>query len=705
MKKILVLDGLGCANCAAKIEKEIKDIDGVEFAAVDFISKKLTIVADDINVYREKIEAIVKKIEPDVHVLFETNSMSDQTKKRDDEQGGDNGTKRKIIRLVVGGAIFAIGLFFKFPGWLELAIYLSSYIIIGGSVVLKAIRGIARGQVFSEHFLMSVATIGAFAIGAYPEGVAVMLFYLVGELFQDSAVDNSRKSIRALMDIRPDYANLKVKDELIRVSPEEVRVGDIIVIRPGEKVPLDGKIIEGTSMVDTSALTGESIPRALKFGDDAFSGFINKNGVITVEVTKLYGESTVSKILDMVQNASGRKAPTENFITKFARYYTPAVVFSALALAIIPPLIIQGATFSDWVYRALVFLVVSCPCALVISIPLGFFGGIGGASKRGILIKGSNYLEALNNVETVVFDKTGTLTKGVFKVTEINPQGGNSENDLLEYAAYAECLSTHPIALSILHAYNGEIDKNKLQDYQEVAGYGIKVKVDGHAILAGNSRLMDSETIDYSDNETFGTAVHIAIDGKYAGNIVISDEVKADSVKAISELKTLGIRNFVMLTGDVKAIGDKVGKQLGIDTVYSELLPLDKVNELESLAGKVSLKGKLVFVGDGINDAPVLARADIGIAMGGLGSDAAIEAADVVIMTDEPSKIATAIKIAKRTRRIVFQNIIFALGVKGIFLVLGALGVASMWEAVFGDVGVAVIAIMNAMRVINTKSI
>ncbi len=552
---------------------------------------------------------------------------------------------------------------------------------------------------------MSIATIGAFFVGEYPEGVAVMLFYLLGELFEDMAVDHSRKSISALMDIRPDYANLKVGDELQKVSPEDVNVGDIIIVKPGEKIPLDGKVIDGVSMVDTAALTGESVPRELEPGNDALSGFINKNGVLTIEVTKEFGESTVAKVLDLVQNASSKKAPTEKFITKFAHYYTPVVVFGALALAVIPPLVIPGATFSDWIYRGLVFLVVSCPCALVLSIPLGFIGGIGGASKRGILVKGGNYLEALNNVEVVVFDKTGTLTKGVFKVTQTNPVNGYTDKELVEYAAYAESYSNHPIALSIISAYNAEIDKNRIENYQEIAGHGIKVNVNGKEVLAGNTRLMTSENIEYNDVDTLGTVVHVSIDKKYAGSIVISDEVKEDSASAIKELKALGIGKTVMLTGDLKNVADKIGKKLGLDEVYSELLPADKVDKIEALEAKKSHNGKVIFVGDGINDAPVLARADIGIAMGGLGSDAAIEAADVVIMTDEPSKIASAIKIAKRTRSIVSQNIVFALGVKAIFLVLGAFGIASMWEAVFADMGVAIIAVLNAMRAMNTKNI
>jgi len=706
-KSVIMLEGLGCANCAAKIETEVKNLEGVKFASVDFVSKKLTLETDpsvSIPKLSEKIEGIVKKIEPDVKVIFEENTFKGKTKENDNGVVEDS-NKKEIIKLIIGGAIFAVGIIFNFQNWLELTLFIISYIIVGGDVVLRAIKGIARGQVFSEHFLMSIATIGAFLVGEYPEGVAVMMFYLVGELFQNVAVGHSRKSISALMDIRPDYANLKVGEELKKVSPEDVSIGDIIVVKPGEKIPLDGKVIEGRSMVDTSALTGESVPRELEPGKDALSGFINKNGVLTIEVKKDYSESTVSKILDLVQNASSRKAPTEQFITKFARYYTPVVVFGALALAIIPPLVIPGATFFDWIYRALVFLVISCPCALVISIPLGFFGGIGGASKRGILVKGSNYLEALNNVEIVIFDKTGTLTKGVFKVTETNPQNGYTNEELIEYAAYAESYSNHPIALSIISAYNAEIDKNRIENYQEIAGHGIKVNVYGKEVLAGNARLMVSENIKYNDVETLGTVVHVAINNKYAGNIVISDEVKEDSAHAIKELKSLGIKKTVMLTGDLKKVGDKIGKQLGLDEVYSELLPADKVDKLELLDSKKSPKGKLVFVGDGINDAPVLARADIGMAMGGLGSDAAIEAADIVIMTDEPSKIASAIKIAKRTRSIVFQNIVFALGVKAIFLVLGASGVASMWEAVFADMGVAIIAILNAMRVMNTKNI
>ncbi|MGB4661406.1 MAG: heavy metal translocating P-type ATPase [Mobilitalea sp.] len=703
LKKELILEGLDCANCAGKIEHEVNELNGVK-AYMNFMNKTLTLETEteiDYESTLKQVKDIVHKHEPDVKVILEGDTFVSKTKDNENEDDGDN-RKKEITKLVIGGAIFAVGIIFNFQNWLELTIFMIAYIIVGGSVVLRAIKGIARGRVFSEHFLMSIATIGAFFVGEYPEGAAVMLLYLIGELFQDMAVGHSRKSISALMDIRPDYANLKVGEELKKVSPEEVNIGDVIVIKPGEKFPLDGKVIEGTSMVDTAALTGESVPRELEPGSDALSGFINKNGVLTVEVTKDFGDSTVSKILDLVQNASSRKAPTEKFITKFAGYYTPIVVFGALALAIIPPVIIPGATFSDWIYRALVFLVVSCPCALVISIPLGFFGGIGGASKRGILVKGSNYLEALNNVEAVVFDKTGTLTKGVFKVTETNPHDGYTNEELIEYAAYAESYSNHPIALSIISAYNAEIDKSRIENYEEIAGHGIKVNINGKEVLAGNTRLMISENIKYNDVETFGTVVYVAINKKYAGNIVISDEVKEDAAQAMKELKALGIGKIVMLTGDLKVVADKIGKQLGLDEVYSELLPVDKVEKIESLEIKKSHKGKILFVGDGINDAPVLARADIGIAMGGLGSDAAIEAADIVIMTDEPSKIASAIKIAKRTNSIVYQNIVFALGIKAIFLVLGALGIATMWEAVFADMGVAIIAILNAMRAMNS---
>jgi len=710
-KKILMLMGLGCANCAAKIEKEVKTIDGVVNATVDFVSKKLIIEVKhkrELPRIVEEATKIAVRIESGVKVV----DIEEQKKKGENEeskQEEDGINKVEFIRLGAGFVLFLVGIIMTFSPMIELGVFLTSYLLVGGNVVLKAIKNIARGQVFDENFLMGVATIGAFAIGEYPEGVAVMLFYQVGELFQSMAVNHSRRSISALMDIRPDFANLKIGDNVEKVSPEDVAVGDTIIVKPGEKVPLDGKVISGTSMLDTSAITGESVPREVETGDDILSGTINKNGLLTVLVTKEFGESTVSKILDLVQNASSRKAPTENFITKFARYYTPVVVIVALALAVIPPLTIPGATFSDWIYRALVFLVVSCPCALVISIPLGFFGGIGGASKAGILMKGSNYLEALNNVDTVVFDKTGTLTKGVFKVTKIvNITNQLSDEDLLEYAAYTESYSNHPIAQSILKAYDKNIDKSVIEDYDEISGYGISAKVKGKNILAGNLKLMKKENVSFDENlskDEVGTIIHMVIDQIYSGFIVISDELKEDSKRAIQELRKLGVKKLVMLTGDNKAIGEKIGQQLGLDEVYSELLPHQKVEKLEMLEGREGRKGKLVFVGDGINDAPVLTRADIGIAMGGIGSDAAIEAADVVIMTDEPSKIASAIRIAKRTKTIVWQNIIFAFVVKGIVLVLGAGGLATMWEAVFADVGVAVLAVFNAMRVLNSKNL
>ncbi len=702
-KKVLMLIGLGCANCATKIEKEIKALPGVKDASVDFVSRKLTFEVyhkRELKAIIEEASKIATRIESDIKVVEESHEKEDDDHDHDHGEGLD---KRKLIMLGIGAALFFAAILLKPTFWIGFAMFFVSYLLVGGEVLLKAAKNILRGQVFDENFLMSIATVGAFAIKDFAEGVAVMLFYQVGELFQDIAVNRSRKSIAALMDIRPDFANLKIGDEIKRVTPEEVSIGDIILVKPGEKVPLDGKVIEGRSMLDTSALTGESLPREVEAGNDVLSGSINKNGLLTIEVTKEFGESTVSKILDLVQNASSKKAPTENFITKFARYYTPAVVFAAAALAIIPPLVIPGATFVEWINRALVFLVVSCPCALVISIPLGFFGGIGGASKKGILIKGSNYLEALNNVDTVVFDKTGTLTKGVFKVTKTSTNGAITDAELLEYAAYAESYSSHPIALSIQKAFGKEIDKSVISDYDEISGHGIKVKVQGKTVLAGNSKLMKKENISYEEVQEIGTVVHVAIENSYAGYIVISDEVKEDSQKAIKALKALGVKKIVMLTGDSKAVGEKIGKDLGLDEVHAELLPDQKVERVEILDEQKSPKGKLVFVGDGINDAPVLARADVGVAMGGLGSDAAIEAADVVLMTDEPSKLVSAIQVAKKTRSIVMQNIVFALAVKVVVLLMGAGGIATMWEAVFADVGVAVLAILNAMRVMKTE--
>jgi Cd2+/Zn2+-exporting ATPase len=589
--------------------------------------------------------------------------------------------------------------------WFSPAMFTISYIIIGGDIVWKAIRNILRGKVFDENFLMTVATVGAFCIREFPEAVAVMLFYQVGELFQSYAVSQSRRSISELMDIRPDYANLVIESgDTTRVDPDDVKIGDTILVAAGEKIPLDGTVIDGASMIDTSALTGESVPREAGVGSDVLSGCVNINGILRIKVTKEYGESTVSKILDLVENASSKKSNSENFITKFAAVYTPIVVISALLLAVIPPLVIPGASFEQWLYRALTFLVVSCPCALVISVPLSFFGGIGGASKAGILVKGSNYLEALAQTELVVFDKTGTLTQGVFDVQEIYAKDITKE-ELLALTAYAESYSNHPISLSLKRAYGKEIDKNRLSNVEEISGHGIIASVDGKVVAAGNSKLMTRLNISYSEDVAIGTVVHVAVDNSYAGYIVISDKVKPDAALAIKTLKAAHVKQTVMLTGDSKSVGEKVAKELQMDQVYTELLPGDKVDKLEELFTHKSAKGKLAFVGDGINDAPVLARADIGIAMGGLGSDAAIEAADVVIMTDEPSKLGTAIKISKKTLGIVRQNIIFALAIKIGVLILSAFGLATMWEAVFSDVGVSVIAILNALRALNVTKL
>ena len=614
--------------------------------------------------------------------------------------------QKRLIKTLLGAAVYAAGILYKTDNRIvSLGIFLIAYVIIGGDVLWRAIRNILRGQVFDENFLMSLATIGAFIVGDFPEGVAVMLFYQVGELFQSYAVDKSRKSIASLMDIRPDYANVKREDKLEKVDPDEVQIDEIIVIKAGEKVPLDAIVIEGSSTVDTSALTGESLPREVTEGDNLLSGCININGLLTARVTKEFGESTVSKILDLVENAGTKKSNSENFITKFARYYTPAVVIVAVLMALIPPLILPGATFSDWIYRGLIFLVISCPCALVISIPLSFFGGIGGASRRGILVKGSNYLEALAETEIVVFDKTGTLTKGIFKVQEVIPQDIDKE-ELLELTAYAESYSNHPISLSLKNAYNKEIDAARITNVEEIPGHGVTATVDGKTVSAGNIKLMNKINVTSMEpKDVIGTVVHVAIDNVYGGYIVIADEVKEDAAHAIRELKAAHIRQTVMLTGDAKRFGEKVAGQHGLDKVYTELLPADKVQQVETLIKEKSVKGKLAFVGDGINDAPVLARADIGIAMGGLGSDAAIEAADIVIMTDEPSKLATAIKLSKKTLRIVKQNITLALVVKGVVLVMGAIGMASMWAAIFADVGVAILAILNASRMLNVKNI
>ncbi len=609
--------------------------------------------------------------------------------------------KKQLLRISISAVLYIIAILLPLDGFAKLAVFLVVYGIIGGDILLKAGRNILHGQVFDENFLMAVATVGAFFLREYPEGVAVMLFYQIGEWFQSYAVSKSRRSISELMDIRPDYANVLRDGQLVQADPEEVQVGDTVVVKPGERIPLDGIVTEGVSSIDTSALTGESVPRDIQAGQDIISGCINQTGRLTIQVTKEFGQSTVAKILELVENASDKKSKSENFITKFARYYTPIVVIAAVLLAVLPPLI-TGQDFSIWVARALTFLVISCPCALVISIPLSFFGGIGGASKSGVLVKGSNYLEALADTEVVVFDKTGTLTKGSFAVSKIQPED-MTVHELLELAAYAEDYSNHPIAVSIKKAYGSEVDSSRVSDIEEIAGHGVKAVIDGKETLAGNVKLMQKENIPYKNSVSTGTIVHLAIEGKYAGNICIEDEIKEDSRQAIRALKAAGIKKTVMLTGDADAVGQKVAGELELDKAYTELLPADKVERMEELMREKSAKGKLAFVGDGINDAPVLARADIGIAMGGLGSDAAIEAADVVIMTDEPSKIAKVMKISKKTLRIVRQNIILALGVKGVVLVLGAFGLASMWAAVFSDVGVSVIAILNAIRALNIK--
>ncbi|KFF55456.1 cadmium transporter [Bacillus subtilis] len=698
MKQEYVLDGLDCSNCAQKIENGVKGIKGIDGCAVNFAASTLTVSADgkEEQWVTNKIEKKVKSIDPHV-------TVRQKHKKKSADDGYRNRMVNMLIRMAAA-VILGAAAYLVHSGTIEFCLFLAAYLIIGGDIVIRAVKNIIRGQVFDEHFLMALATIGAFLIQQYPEGVAVMLFYQIGELFQGAAVSRSRKSISALMDIRPDYANVKTKNGIEQVSPEDVQTGDIIVVNPGESIPLDGKVVQGSAMVDTSALTGESVPRKAVEGQEVMSGFINQNGVLHIEVTKGYQDSAVSKILDLVQNASSRKARTENFITKFAKYYTPAVVIIAVLLAFVPPLVVSGAALSDWVYRALIFLVISCPCALVVSIPLGFFGGIGAASKAGVLVKGSNYLEALNQVKYAVFDKTGTLTKGSFEVTEIKPSEGFTKDSLLEAAAYAELHSQHPIAESVRKAYGKMLSPDAIESYEEISGHGIFAKVNGTEILAGNKKLMEREQIEDVQDEKAGTIVHVAVGQRYAGAIIIADEVKEDAAQAVADLKSLGIKQTAMLTGDSKQTGEAVGKQLGIDEVYAELLPQDKVAQVEALEAKLLPNEKLIFVGDGINDTPVLARADIGAAMGGLGSDAAVEAADIVLMTDQPSKIAEAIRIAKRTRRIVWQNIGFALGVKAIFLILGAFGIATMWEAVFSDVGVTLLAVANAMRVMRLKN-
>jgi len=693
------LHGLDCANCAAKIESAASKLEGVKTASLSFVTTTLRVEVEDGHSedIQKTIEDTVHKYEPQILVYERTGR--EQAKGREHDAAG----RMKKIRLIAGAAAFAAGLLLGSIGgsreYIPAAVLVFAYLLLGGDIVFRALKNIVRGKVFDENFLMSAATIGAFAIGEYAEGVGVMLFYQTGEFFQDMAVRKSKKSIAGLMDIRPDYANIKRGGNIVKVSPEDVNIGDVIVVTPGEKIPLDGVVTEGSAMLDTTALTGESAPRRASVSDTVLSGCLNMDGVLTIEVTQTSGESTAAKIIDLVENAANKKAPTENFITKFARYYTPAVVALAVLIAVIPPLI-DGGLWSEWIRRGLIFLVISCPCALVISIPLGFFGGIGCASKNGVLIKGGNYLEALHNLDMVVFDKTGTLTKGVFKVTAKEPAVGFDADALLELAATAEAYSSHPIALSVMREYGKIIDKQNLADYGEIAGYGITVSQNGRTILAGNQKLMEKTGIAFEESKSVGTKVYVAVDGTYAGCVVISDEIKEDSQSAVSGLKAKGVRKTVMLTGDNPQIAEAVAEKLKIDEVYGGLLPQQKVERVEMLNGQKRKGGTLAFVGDGINDAPVLAMADIGVAMGGLGSDAAIEAADVVLMTDEPSKFLKAVDVAKYTRRIVWQNIVFALLVKALFLALGAFGLASLWEAVFADVGVALLAILNAMRVL-----
>ena len=707
MTRTYILKGLDCANCAAKIERSISAIEGVRSVTLNPVTSVLNAEFSDLLTGQITclIEESVRKYEPDAEVM-ERKISSYELEKPD---------KQRIVRVIIGGAIFFAGiiLFYVFqpplPHYAELFFFLIAYLILGGNIIVRALKKIGRGQLFDENFLMSIATIGALIIGKYPEAAAVMLFYQIGEFFQEMAVNKSKKSISALMDIRGDFANIKKDGEIIRIDPTDVNPGDTIIVKPGEKIPLDGEVTEGQSMLDTSALTGEPVPRSAKAGSNVLSGCINLNGVLAVKVTKSFSQSTATKIIDLVENAANKKAPTENFITTFARYYTPVVVGLSVLIATLPPLLGFGL-WAEWVHRALVFLVISCPCALVISIPLGFFGGIGGASRKGILVKGGNYLEALSKLDIVVFDKTGTLTKGVFKVTGMQSVNGFTNGQLLEYTARAESLSNHLIALSIMQAYGKDVTAMEFTEFNEIAGWGLSVRTDGKTILSGNEKLMAANGISLAPVQAAaaaehisGTKVYTAVDNVLAGCITISDEVKQDSKAAIAALKKYGVRKTIMLTGDNVESAAAVSAELDLDEYYGGLLPGEKAEKLESFLEQKRTKGKLAFVGDGINDAAALTRADVGIAMGGLGSDAAIEAADVVLMTDEPSKLAQAMRIARFTKRVVWQNIIASLGIKGVFMVLGALGVASIWEAVFADVGVALLATLNAARVIKAK--
>ena len=686
----LTLEGLNCANCARKIEEKVGKMEGVKESNLNFTTTTLNVKLER-KVKEEhainEIKKIVEALEPHVKVEKKVSGKTNVQKAKFEVKP----------TLIIGAILYLIAVIGNFKGALAVILFVASYLLIGGKVVLTAIKNIARGQLFDENFLMTVATIGAFSIKEYPEAVAVMLFYEIGETIQGYAVNRSRSSISSLMDIRADYANIIIDGKEKKVSPETVKVEDIILVKPGEKIPLDGIVVEGESFVDTSALTGESVPRKVVVNDEILSGGINTNGVLKVKVTKKFGESTVSRILEMVENAASKKANTEKFITKFAKVYTPIVVGLAILIAIVPSIFIKDALFSTWLSRALVFLVVSCPCALVVSVPLGFFAGIGGASKKGVLVKGSNYLELLKDLETVVFDKTGTLTEGVFTVTEINTNDIQKEK-LIEVAAMAESFSNHPIAISIIKEYGKEIDKEVIEEYEEIAGHGIKAVINNEEILIGNAKLMNQFNISYNEVDSIGTVVYCAINGEFKGSIVISDKIKENADEALINLKAAGVKKTVMLTGDNKKTAEKVGEKVNIDEVHSELLPLGKVKEVEKLLKASNKNGRLAFVGDGVNDAPVLARADIGIAMGGIGSDAAIEAADVVLMKDDINALVDAINVSKKTNKILWQNIIFALGVKVIVMVLGTFGIANMWTAVFADVGVTIIAIINSTR-------
>ncbi len=697
MKKYRI-NNIDCASCAARIEEGVRKLENVRFVSVNFATASIVLDTGDLDRVKQRI----REIEPGAELEEFTGRKRMITSREISEN------RRTVVQALAGLLLLVAGLIFRDKlqntpyRSMEYLVFITAYIIVGWKVIALAVKNIIHGQVFNEHFLMTLATLGAVAIGELPEAVAVMLFYVVGEFFQDVSVDRSRSSIQSLLELKPDYANLSVDGKVKKVSPENVVPGDTIIVKPGEKIPLDGRIREGNSFADTSALTGESVPRKIKKGDEVLSGMINQSGLLTISVTKTFGESSISRILELVENASAKKAKTEKFITSFARYYTPFVVAMAILIAVLPPLLVSGQSFNEWIYRALVVLVVSCPCALVISIPLGYFGGIGAASRRGILIKGSNFLDTLTQIKTVVFDKTGTLTKGEFKVSEVVPSDYFSKETILYYAARAEAHSNHPIAKSILEASGNQGSALTGGKAEEISGYGIRAKVEGKMVLAGNSSLMRREAVNFSEHiKEAETAVYIAIDGEYAGCILISDSLKPDAEEAIEKLRAKNIQT-IMLTGDnhhaTKAMADK----LKIDRYYSELLPEDKVKHMEMLMNE-SKQGKIAFTGDGINDAPVLARADVGIAMGALGSDAAVETADVVLMTDSPSKVHEAIDIAKKTRKIIWQNIFFALGVKLIFIVLGIAGIATMWEAVFGDMGVALIAVFNAMRILRTK--